>query len=268
METEAIVGAHESAGHVASFVKSGVDPMMPGNDASEGTMLVEGRFGTDRDFKIRAADEGGHRSSANILIERRYAWRGLQNATLPQAQTSSRITFSAVEGDSAIGTITVAFDEAREPVVAEEVFPEEVRALRAEGKKICEFTKLAMDPVDGSRRVLASLFHVAFLVAHRLRKYDTLLLEVVPRHVAYYRRMLGCKVLGPERMHTRVHKPVVLLGIDFAYIRQQIDTFASHPEMATMERSLYPYAFSSQEEEGILGRMQASLGSLISGNLH
>lgn len=242
LETEIIVGTRvEAPGQVATFVESGVGPVTEG----EGTMLAEGRFGDERVFKIRAADEAGHRSSANILIERRYAWRGLQNASLPQAQTAHRMTFSAVEGDASIGTITVAFDDPSDPVVAEEVFPEEVRALRASGKRVCEFTKLAMDPVDGSRRVLASLFHVAFLVAHHLRGYDTLLLEVVPRHVAYYRRMLGCKILGPERMHTRVHKPVILLSIDFSYIRQQIDIFASHPEMATLERSLYPYAFSA-----------------------
>ena len=42
------------------------------------------RFGhhdtTDRLIKIRAADTEGHRSSANVLVERMYGWRGYETS--------------------------------------------------------------------------------------------------------------------------------------------------------------------------------------------
>lgn len=208
-------------------------------------------------FKIRGADSHGHRSSANILIKRRYAWRGYQNAGLPDQGTPNRITLTATDHDAIIGTITVGLD-GPEGLHAEDTFAEEVAGLRAAGHRICEFTKLAMDPVSGAKQVLASLFHVAYIVAYRFKGFDTLLIEVNPRHVNYYTRMLGCKVLGEERMNRRVDAPAVLLHLDFGYTLQQIGKFGGKPELAATERSLYPYSFSLTEEAGIISRLQRS----------
>lgn len=208
-----------------------------------------------RQFKIRAADSDGDRSSANILIQRRYAWRGYQSAALPREQTAHRVTLTATERSDAIGTITIGLD-GPDGLSAEEVFAAEVDAVRDSGRSICEFTKLAIDPITGSKRVLASLFHVAYIIAHRIRGYDTLLIEVNPRHVAYYRRMLGCNVLCRERMNPRVKAPAVLLRLDFEHTREQIGRFAGQPELAASERSLYPYAFSLHEEAGIISRLR------------
>ena len=72
-------------------------------------------------------------------------------------------------------------------------FPDEVDALRQAGSSVCEFTTLAMDHVVRSSRVLGSLFHVACIYAHRVMDFDTLLIEVNPRHVRFYERMLGCE---------------------------------------------------------------------------
>ena len=208
-------------------------------------------------FKIRGADSHGQRSSANILIKRRYAWRGYQNAGLPDEQTPNRITLTATDHDAIIGTITVGLD-GPEGLHAEDTFGPEVDALRANGHRICEFTKLAMDPVAGAKQVLASLFHVAYIVAYRFKGFDTLLIEVNPRHVNYYTRMLGCKVLGEERINKRVDAPAVLLHLDFGYTLQQIARFGGQPELSASERSLYPFSFSLAEEAGIISRLQKS----------
>lgn len=208
-----------------------------------------------RSFKIRAADTAGHRSHANILVKRRYEWRGYRSVSIPDDPTGHLITLNASESDSTIGTITIGLDGPR-GLLAEDAFPEEIAALRATGQRLCEFTKLAMDPTTGAKQVLASLFHVAYIVAHRLRGCDTLVMEVNPRHVAYYRRMLGCKILGKERTNHRVNAPAVLLCLDFAYTREQIGRFAGQPERAATERTLYPYSFSLAEEAGIICRLR------------
>ena len=41
--------------------------------------------------------------------------------------------------------------------------------------------------------------------------FDYVVIEVNPRHVRYYERMLGFEVIGPERMNPRVEAPAVLL---------------------------------------------------------
>ena len=207
-----------------------------------------------RQFKIRSADSFVRRASANSLLRNRYAWRGYHTVSLPLDQTANRITLTASEDEHTIGTITIGLDGA-EGLACEDVFATEIKAMRANGQRICEFTKLAIDPLAGTKRVLAALFHVAYILAHRLHGYDTLVMEVNPRHVRYYERMLGARVLGEERLNRGVNAPAVLLVIDFDYILQQIGEFAGQPERSSQERSLYPFAFSLAEEAGIIGRM-------------
>lgn len=205
-------------------------------------------------FKIRSADSSGQRSSASILIDRMYARRGYLSTPLPQAQLPTRITLVASEHDDAIGTITVGFDSPA-GLYVDDLFALETGALRDAGLKLCEFTKLAMDSVVRSRRVLASLFHVAYMYAHRMMGFDSLLIEVNPRHVRYYQRMLGFKVLGPQRLNRRVNAPAVLLCLDFEHARAQIERFGGRPEFSLIERSLYPDFFSIPEEASIVARL-------------
>lgn len=205
-------------------------------------------------FRIRSADSYVYRSAANCLLQERYAWRGYHAVSLPADQTTNRITLSAAEGEQTIGTITVALDSP-EGLSAEDAFPAEIARLRQDRLRVCEFTKLAIDPDSGSKRVLAALFHVAYIVAHRLRSHDVLVMEVNPRHVRYYQRMLGARVIGEERLNRFVNAPAVLLSIPFDYIREQIGIHGGHGDNAVDERSLYPFAFSQREEAGIIGRL-------------
>lgn len=204
-------------------------------------------------FSVRAADTLGHRSSASILVNRLYARRGYVSNATPESSRHC-ITLVAQLHDETIGTMTIGFDNGRR-LLADELFRTEIDALRAAGHTVCEFTKLALDRTECSREVLASLFHVAYLYAHRVHGYDRLVIEVNPRHVRYYERMLGFRVLGPQRMNRRVQAPAVLLALDFTHTRAQIARFGGHAELATRERSLYPFSFSPAEEAGILARL-------------
>ena len=209
---------------------------------------------TRRLFTIRAADSLGQRSLANILVNRMYATRGYHTNSLLKAANSNRITLIAGEGDAVIGTMTIGFDSP-EGLLVDELFRAETDALRAVGRGLCEFTKLAMDGVVKSKRVLASLFHVAYIIAHRLNDFDNLMIEVNPRHVLYYQRMLGFEVLGPERLNQRVNAPAVLLSLDLSHARREIEEFGGRQDLASREKSLYPYFFSPGEEGGIIKRL-------------
>ena len=211
----------------------------------------------ERVFRIRSADSYVQRREANELLQDRYAWRGYHAVSLPVDQTSNRITLSAFDDAATIGTITVALD-GPEGLSAEDAFPSEIRGLRSEGLRVCEFTKLAIDPDTGSKRVLAALFHVAYMVAHKIRGCDVLVMEVNPRHVRYYQRMLGARVIGEQRLNRSVNAPAVLLSMPFAYVAAQIAEFGGRDDLAAEERSLYPFAFSQREEQGILGRLMAA----------
>ncbi|MBC7939830.1 MAG: hypothetical protein H7Z19_08725 [Chitinophagaceae bacterium] len=235
--------AHAAAGH--SY------------DEALGFELMTAGHADGRSFKIQSADSYVSRTSANLLLTRRYGWRGYSVVSLPSDQTSNRFTLTATDNNVTIGTITVGLD-GPEGMNCEDVFEPEITALRQRGLRLCEFTKLAIDPVCSTKRVLAALFHVAYIVAHSIRKYDMLLMEVNPRHVRYYERMLGAQVTGEARTNRAVNAPAVLLSLPFSHITEQIAAFAGRPELAADERSLYPFAFTAREEDGIIARLLAA----------
>jgi hypothetical protein len=217
-------------------------------------------------FRIRAANSLGLRSSANVLIDRMYATRGYRTTPLPGHQLPTRMTLAASDHDVTVGTITIGFDsDAR--LYVDDLFASETAALRRRGRKICEFTKLAMDSVVRSKRILASLFHVAYIYAHRMMTFDDLLIEVNPRHVRYYDQMLGFEVMGPPRHNSRVNAPAVLMRLELAYAQRQIARFAGSDDSNADERSLYPLCFSADEEVGIVDRLRRAHADVETGAL-
>lgn len=205
-------------------------------------------------FKIRLASSEGRRSAASYLIRKMYAWRGYETAGADAAPNA--ITLVASDNDRALGTISIGFDSPA-GLLAETLYGDEVRKLRAAGAKVCEFTKLAVDRNEQSRELLAMLFHIAYMYARRLHGYTDLLIEVNPRHVRFYRAMLGFEVMGAERVCPRVNAPAVLLRLSLSYAQAQIARYGGHRELAGTVRSLYPLGFSPEEETGICGRLRS-----------
>jgi hypothetical protein len=221
-------------------------------DLSDGERL--GPHAVSR-FKIRLANTEGRRSKASYLIQRQFAWRGYESGSLSNVP-ANRVTLAAFGNDELpIATITVGVDSAA-GLAVEAVYPDEVRALRGEGRRLAEFTKLAVDNMVRSRSVLAAIFHIAYIYAHRLRDCTDLVIEVNPRHVRFYESMLGFQRHGEERMDSRVSAPAVLLRLDLAHAEAQIARFGGHAELADRVRALYPLFFSPAEERGIEGRLR------------
>lgn len=213
-------------------------------------------------LKIRAASSPGQRSSASVLVNRMYATRGYLGTGLPaQAQLLHQMTLTTSEREQVVGTLTVGFDNPR-GLFVDDLFQPEVDALRAAGRRVCEFTKLAVDREvkARSKRALASMFHVAYIYAFRIHGYTDLVIEVNPRHVPYYQRILGFRVLGEERLNRRVNAPAWLLGLDFSYAQRRIGELGGLNGHGTVghERSLYGYAFSAREEAAIMERLRGT----------
>ena len=204
-------------------------------------------------FKVRLADSDGRRNTASMLVNKMYAWRGYKIAWHAKHQPN-RITLVASHGTAPMATISIGFDSP-DGLLVDDLYLPEMDALRDEGARICEFTKLAVDGAIRSKRVLATLFHIAYIYSHRMNGFSDLLIEVNPRHVRFYEQMLGFQQCGPERLNTRVNAPAVLLRLQFSHSGAQIQKFGGHPELARVEKSLYPYFFSENEERGIMGRL-------------
>jgi len=221
---------------------------IPIEDADFSTALI----------KIRIAGARADRAlPTGDLVKRRYAHRGYD---LPMAVPDPHLyTVAAYEQGQLAGTVGVRLDSAR-GLYADDLYPAELAQLRARKIGLCEFTRLAVDTNALSRTVLASLFHTAYLYAHRLRQVDAAVIEVNPRHVPFYMRALNFERAGPERHNERVDAPAVLLFVLFSQIRDGVAKYAGKPELANTTRTLFPYGFSPLEEEGILNRLRTQDG--------
>jgi hypothetical protein len=209
----------------------------------------------ENQFKIRIVDNSTRRIRASSLIQRRYAWRGYSCSPLTQNE-DGRVTLSACVEDTTVATITAALDSP-EGLYVSRLYPQEVEALRAEGRKLCEFTKLAVEESVRSHAVLGAIFHVAYLYVIDLHGCTDVLIEVNPRHVRFYQRMLGFKRVGSQRIDPVVNAPAVLMHLDLAHSTAEINRLGGRRGACEGERSFYPYFFAPDEAEQIVGRLRS-----------
>ncbi len=217
------------------------------NDTGPQNEKIEQQF-----FKIRLAHSIERVNSASMLVQRKYAGRGY--ATGDIQKTPERITLMAFQDDKVIGTLTLGLDSPK-GLLVEDLYAAEISTLRQAGRKVGELTQLAIDQTLASKLVLASLFHIAYIYGHVLQGYTDVVIEVNPRHVAFYKRMLGFVELGSERMCGRVNAPAVLLRLELDYVDQQIELLGGKGDSVKGERSLYPHFFARKDEIGITKRL-------------
>ena len=208
----------------------------------------------DNQFKIRIVNNSSRRIRASSLLQRRYAWRGYSVNPL-ERNAPDRVTLSAYVEDETVATITAGLDSEEGMYVAQ-LYPEEVGALRAEGRKLCEFTKLAVDESVRSHAVLGAIFHVACMYVINLHQCTDVLIEVNPRHVRFYQRMLGFKRAAGERLDPAVNAPAVLLRLDLAHCAKEIARLGGRRKLGEGERSFYSYFFAPEEADRIVGRLR------------
>lgn len=217
----------------------------PGGDSD----VHEERLG-EKLFKLRFAQQDEVFNNASMLVQKRYAWRGFPKVQLKKYP--NRITILSFHQEKIVGTVTVGYDS-EEGMLVDEIYKPEIDALRAQGKQVGELSKLAIDENIGSKQLLASLIHLAYLYGV-IHECTDAIIEIVPRHKNFYEKMLGFKQIGEERMNNRVHFPVMLMHLELDYMGQKIEELGGKGK-TVKDRSLYPYFFSAHDQEGILARL-------------
>ena len=212
-------------------------------------------------FHIRMANSAGRREAASLLIRKMYGWRGYSvepnEAAVPQAAPpeANKITLYAETGGVVVGTMSLCLDRDTS-LPADENFNAELDGLRLAGRRLCEPSRLAIDK-GVTKRVFASLIHISYIYAHNIHGYTDYIIEVNPRHVMFYKRMLGFSDFGAERPCTRVGAPAVLLRLPLSHMGEQIRKWGGLMEQHGEERSFYPYFFPVWDEPGITQRLIA-----------
>lgn len=220
--------------------------------------LGERRVDLQRPLIERIRDLVGWNQTQDML-GRRYGQRGLHVSPVGNPEPGLT-TLQALDGRRLVGTLSVRVDGPL-GLAADATFPDELLRLRAKGRRLVEFSKLAVEGAQRSKSSLAGLFHMAYLCASRILEGDLIVMEVNPRHVMYYRRMVGARRL--ETGHNdSVDAPSVLLCLDMGHVRTQIDRFGGKPELGDEVRCLYPFFYAPDQEDELVAMLRAEMDGL------
>ena len=210
-------------------------------------------------YTVESADPLRHKQALRLLIERMYSWRGLNLVeSAVHTDRPDRITLLASEKGDVFGTVTLGLD-GDAGILAETLYPEEIAVLRKQGARLCELTRLAMDTQHNSREVLGALLHLVYIHGRLLHRATDVVIEVHPRHAPFYRRMLGFRIIGSERICPRVDAPAVLMHLELGHMDDQIARFGGTAD--PQARTLYPYFMSREAQDYILGTLVAASGT-------
>lgn len=166
-------------------------------------------------------------TAAQELVRARYASRGYrvdtdQTGPFPDAARAPHyVTFLAKEHGSVVGTLTLGMDSLA-GLLVDDVNRDEVDAVRAQGRRVCELVRLAVATEADSKRVLPSLIQWAYALGQAVYHLTDVFIEVNPRHVVYYQRFFGFMAAGTEKLCSRVAAPSVLLRLETANLERRL----------------------------------------------
>ncbi|MDG3065939.1 hypothetical protein ACFQ4M_05100 [Thauera mechernichensis] len=200
-----------------------VNALPPPLDAANGLAFEQ------NGFQIRIAngcDDLKRQSSR--LVERMYSARGLFPYGMHAELDRRDITVVALREGHAVATLTLRMDLGS-GLLADTLYSNEIDAVRKTGGKVCEITRLAIDPDLGSHDALAGLLQALYVLAKLTQRMSDVFIEVHPRHARFYQRIFGYRVAGPERVCPRVGAAAVLLHLSH---RQFERALARHDDEA------------------------------------
>jgi hypothetical protein len=205
-------------------------------------------------YVVQCADPDSHGHAVRLLIERRYAWRGLHAGDAHHQQLRPDcITLVASSCNEVFGTVTLRLDGA-DGLLADALYRDELSFLRNGDARLCEITKLAVDTHHNTKEVLGALFHLIYIHGRLVHGMTDVVIEVHPRHAGFYRRMLGFTTIGAQKACPRVNDaPAVLLHLDLHHVDEQISLLGGLG--CARARSLYAYFLSRDEQNEILHKL-------------
>ena len=204
------------------------------------------------DVTVRIAHTSHDLHLAEGLVKERYAWRGYQLPT-PHVHHPLRKTFLASTGTRLLGTLSILLDS-KTGLVADTLFKQELDRHRKLGRRVCELGKLAISQAGNSREVATALFNMAYRYGRTIHRVSDTFIEVNPRHVSFYRRLLGFDVAAKGRHCPRVNAPAILMHLDVAHADRQISLLATSgcSAQTTGSRSPYSSFLTKQQEESLI----------------
>lgn len=178
-------------------------------------------------MKVVVARSRHEHESAMALIRRSYARRGYRTSFLVESLSVSQglyrhVTLLAQQGERVVGTLTLGLDSGA-GLSVDEAHRSAVDAIRSQGGRVCELTRLAVDAGETPRLALGLLVQSAYLVGRLVHRATDVFIEVNPRHVSFYERAFQFRRVGEPTMCPRVQAPSVLMHLELSQLDRRFD---------------------------------------------
>ncbi len=224
-----------------------------GRSGREGWPIAE--KGDASRYRILVASDRATRERAYRLAHRVYQRAGFASheerwCVAPyDARMQTMTLLIEDENGKECATISLVFDSSA-GLPCDEIYHEEAATLRAQECRLAEVTRLAIDEsCAGMRDLLLHMFNQCYIFARLVRGQSDLLIEVNPRHLGYYQRLLRFQQVGPERACSRVQgAPAVLLRLNFAEVEAAVKGTGCTGGRDLNGRRLHAYPYSQAEE--------------------
>lgn len=208
------------------------------------------------EFIIKVANTLEEREEVFKLAYQVYLEKGYVspngNAWLVQNYDASQDTAILIVQDkekNIAGSVTIVFDGSSK-LPAEKIYRDELTNLRASGKRMAEISRLVISPnYRNSKDILVLLFNYLCIYVHHVKSYNSLVIQVNPRHKNYYKTLLSFDEIGVEKPCPHVQgAPAVLLELSANTYNTEIHRCNELKNAEKKERSLYPYFISPKQE--------------------
>jgi hypothetical protein len=139
---------------------------------------------------------GNSLAPSRALIADRY-WR--KGYTPNHILTSHGAVIDVLLDGNVVGTVLVTLDSLP-GLSADEAYAPELNSIRGDGRRLAELSRFAILPGQTTRSVMAAMFHFVYYYTYLLNGVTDLVCEVIPRHAAAQKRILGFRqIAGPRR---------------------------------------------------------------------
>ena len=162
-----------------------------------------------------------------------------------------------------VGSVTIVFD-GYSKLPATSIYNDEIRQLRASGNRMAELSRLVISPdFRNSKEILILLFNYLAIYIHHVRKFNSFIVQVNPRHKNYYKTLLNFEEIGQEKPCPSVQSaPAVLLYLATNKYQSEVIRCAGASEQTSKERSLYPHFLNIEQESLVANYLEKQTKSI------
>lgn len=167
-------------------------------------------------IEVNIADSPEEIEAAKLLLSKEYTREklireGHKMLLSDYLDMDETTTFVAKKSNDVVGTVSMVPGDGALPI--EQLYKEELKAVRESGDKIVEIIQLATDhelSLDerNENRILIKLFE-AVLEKSLTDNVDDLVIEINPKHEGLYTKILGFEYLGGLKTHPELEAPTL-----------------------------------------------------------